>query len=106
MGNRITKYAAMVQGKIDALDGIGLDGTPLDIAERDLDISHMERAAYQNAQARAFAMGRLTKDEAMTVYRAIGEVGTSKNGGWAADTNYAMKATVTNLIGQLLGVAA
>ena len=102
--NRITKYAAMVQDKIDALDGVGLDGTPLDVAERGLDITMGERVAYQNAQATAHVTGKLSTDEAHAVYMAIGESGTSKNGGWARDTSYAMKITVTNLVGQLLGV--
>tara|TARA_Y100000310_G_C20392207_1_gene673365 strand:+ start:45 stop:365 length:321 start_codon:yes stop_codon:yes gene_type:complete len=106
MGNRIEKYIAMVRAKQAEIGDVSLDGTPWDEAERNLDIDHLERVAYQNAQARAFASGVLTQDEAMIVYRSIGEVGSSKNGGWAAGVDYATKVTVTNLIGQLIGVKA
>ena len=99
MANRIESYAATVRAKLANLDD--------DVVQRlDTDISHMERAAYQNRQAMAFAQGVLTQDEAATVYRAIGEVGTSANGGWPASTDTAMKVAVTKLIGELMGVAA
>ena len=102
MSNRITQYAAMVRAKRASIGDTALDGTSWDDAEKNLDINHFERVAYQNAQARSHAMGKLTTDEAMVVYRAIGEVGSSKNGGWSKGTDYALKVTVTKLMGELL----
>jgi len=106
MANRIEKYIAMVRAKQAELGDVALNGSSWEEAERNLDIDHLERVAYQNAQSRAFAMGVLSKDEAMIVYRAIGEVGSGKNGGWSAGVDYATKVTVTNLIGELIGVKA
>ena len=105
MANRIATYITMVRAK-QAEIGEPLNGGTWEEAENDLDIDHLERIAYQNAQAQAFASGVLTQDEAMIVYRAIGEVGSSKNGGWTAGVDYATKVAVTNLVGQLLNVKA
>ena len=65
-------------------------------------ISFDDHFAYQNAQARAHAMGLLTPDEAQIVYRALGEVGSDTNGGWANETDTTTKVVVTRLIGELL----
>jgi|HubBroStandDraft_4_1064222.scaffolds.fasta_scaffold04058_5 hypothetical protein len=68
-----------------------------------MDLTFHEHFEYQNQQAQAHAMGKLSADEAMIVYRALGEVGSSKNGGWASGTDLATKIVVTQLIGELLG---
>ena len=97
MANRITKYAAMVTAKLDALDGIGLDGRPLSDFERELDLSPLELVAYQEAKSRAMLDGRITQAEAQTIYAALGE-----SGAWPKRTSLAMKVTVTNLMTQLI----
>ena len=102
MSNRVTKYAAMVKAKVEALGDTTLDGTSWEDADADMAISSIERAAYQQAQVRAYAERVLTMDEAMTVYRAIGESGSGRNGGWPMRTSYPMKVAVTALMGQLI----
>jgi hypothetical protein len=61
-----------------------------------------EHFAFQQQQARAHALGRLTTEEAQVIYIALGEVGSSDNGGWAAGTDTATKVAVTLVMGELL----
>jgi thiaminase len=102
MTNRVTKYAAMVESKVEQLGETTLDGTSWEDADAEMAITDYERYAYQTAQSRAFASGTLTQDEAMTAYRAIGEAGSEKNGNWPANTTYAMKVAITALMGELV----
>lgn len=97
MANRITKHVASVRTK---LADIGVDASAKLDAEMAVDFS--EHFAFQNAQARAHVEGKLTTEEAQTVYIALGEVGSDANGGWSAGTDLATKVSVTMLMGQLL----
>lgn len=86
-------------------DGSGpIDPASLAPLEASLAVTFEEHFAYQNAQARAHALGRITTAEAQTVYVALGEVGSDENGGWAAGTDLATKVVVTNLMLQLVGL--
>lgn len=80
------------------------DMAPEALAELDrtLALDFSEHAAYQNAQARAFATGRITADVATFLYAALGEIGSAGNGGWAAETSTADKAVATQAIGIIL----
>jgi len=105
MANRVEAYAARIRAAIASgqkPDGSGPIGDVSKLNET-LALDFSEHFAYQNAQAEAHASGILTTDEAMSVYVALGEVGSASNGGWAKGTDLALKVTVTNLIGQLLG---
>lgn len=95
--NRITPAIAKMQSRIEAL-------TPEKRANLDagMAVEPFEHAAFQNAQAHALAAGNLTFDEAMVIYRALGEVGSSRNGGWASGTDLATKVIVTQVMGELL----
>lgn len=104
--NRVLAYADKVRATIES--GIKPDGSPtagpeeLDRLDRTLNLTTMEWMAYQNAQARAHVVGTLATDEAQTVYMALnGEVPTAS--GWADGVDLALKVTVTNLIGELIG---
>ena len=104
--NRVLAHADKVRARIAS--GRKPDGSPLgDTAQLDksLALTSAEWFAYQNAQARAHATGKLTTDEAAVVYLALGgETGGSPaNGHWAVDTDLALKVTITNLIGELIG---
>ena len=68
-----------------------------------MDVTAAEHFAYQEAQARAHASGRLSAGEAMIVYRALGETGSRGNGGWAAGTDLPTKVAATLLMGELIG---
>jgi hypothetical protein len=67
-------------------------------------VDFQEHFQYQEQQARAHAMGKISTEDAQVIYNALGEVGSSSNGGWAADTDLATKVVVTQAIGQLLGM--
>jgi hypothetical protein len=99
--NRLAAHIATVQARIDSI-------TPEAAAklEANLAVEPFEHFAYQEAQARAHVSGKLTADEAMIVYRALGEVGSESNGGWAADTDLATKVSVTLLMGELVSTSA
>jgi len=71
-------------------------------AEQSVAINFAEHAAYQDVQAYAHASGTINTDEASTIYRALGEIGSEKNGGWATGTDLATKIVVTRVIADLL----
>ena len=96
--NRLASHIEMVRGKFSELDADAQ--TKLDT---EMAVAFDEHFAYQNAQARAHAAGRLTTEEAQIVYHALGEVGSEENGGWAAGTDTPTKVSVTVLMGQILG---
>ena len=95
--NRVAQHIESLRPRIDALEPDAR--AKLDA---DMDVVPGEHFAYQEAQAHAHAGGRITAAEAMIVYRALGEHGSTKNGGWAAGTDLATKVTVTLLMGQLI----
>jgi hypothetical protein len=97
--NRIEEQANQLRAEIQA--GVTPDGTPLgDLQELDraLDISDSTRLLYQGRRGRARVEGRLTAEEAMSVHLAVGDVGSSDNGGWPVETDLALKMTVTSLM--------
>lgn len=97
--NRLTKAHANVSAKI--AENL-TDADKLETFEREMDISFQEHFAFQNAQARAHASGKLTTEEAQIVYVSLGEVGSDSNGGWAQATDLATKVVVTMLMGELM----
>jgi hypothetical protein len=95
--NRLAAHIEEVRVKCDALPEAkrqALDET--------LAVSFEEHFRFQETQARAHAGGKLSTDEAMIVYRALGELGSDANGGWANGTDLATKVSVTLLMGELL----
>ncbi len=103
MPNRILAVAAKNQSVIDGLGGetgIGLTGKPIAALHEDMKLSLVEFVSFQNAQAHAFASGRITQEESTTVYRALG--GEGFGGDWPKATSLAMKITITTLMGQLI----
>lgn len=65
-------------------------------------ITFQEHYGYQNAQAKAHAMGSLTLEEAQIIYTALGEGYTESNGGWAHGVDLATKVVVTRVMGELI----
>lgn len=107
MSNRLLVYRDAVQAKIDNGGLNGALATPEARERFDkgvMALAEFERFAYQKRQAHAHAAGVLSTDEALFVYRAIGEVGDPDNGGWASGTDLATKVTVTKLMAQLYGI--
>lgn len=98
MQNRLTKAVAELRERAAKLSDE--DRAKLG---RDMAVTFEEHFAYQQAQARAHATGRITADEAQVIYIALGEVGSTTNGGWAADTDLPTKVAVTLAMGELLG---
>ena len=103
MSNRV--LTAIERRREQLARGVKPDGTPItgdmEAAERSLDNTFADHAAYQTAQSRAHATGKITTDEAMTIYMALGEVPAAD--GWAAGTDLATKIVVTQVIGELIG---
>lgn len=96
--NRVAAHIAQIQVKIDALT----DEQRASL-DKSMDIEPFEHFAFQEEQARAHAMQKITPEEAMIIYNALGEVCSSSNGGWTKDTNLATKVTVTKIMGELIG---
>ena len=59
---------------------------------------------YQQIQANAFAMGKISLRDAQICYIALGEVWNESNDGFSKGTNLATKAMVTQMIGELLSI--
>ena len=108
--NRIVKGASNYQKRIDKCmeEGVDLQGIPIEEALEKLDktmaLGFSDHFEFQNLQARAHASGQLTTEEAQTVYIALGEVMSSKNGGWQPHVDLAMKTTITQIIGELVSI--
>ena len=104
MANRILASVARYQSRIDGFGGdetgIGMTGQPISALHEDMKLSLIEFVSFQNAQAHAFASGRITQEEATTIYRALG--GEVFVDDWPKGTSLAMKLTITSLMGQLL----
>jgi hypothetical protein len=97
--NRIEEHANQLRAEIEA--GVTADGTSfgdLEELDRALDISDSTRLLYQERRGQARLEGRLTAEEAKSVDLAVGEAGSSDNGGWPIETDLSLKMTVTNLM--------
>lgn len=98
----IERYrAAIASGQ--KIDGSGPITDDLDALDKAQVLTFREWYAYQSAQASAHAMGKITADEAQTIYHALGAEGFTETG-WAEDADLATKLVVTNVMGSLLGV--
>jgi hypothetical protein len=104
-GNRVQRAIGAMQNRLDAMNGVTMNGMPLSELEAKQNLEHAEWFAYQEKQAEAHASGRLTADEARTVYNLLGgENYSGKRGGWSAGAGLAEKLTVVRLMGELVGL--
>jgi hypothetical protein len=94
MPNRIAAAIAAYQAKID---GGTIPQDKLDKLNTDLNMEFDEHFAGQNAQAEAHAGGKLTLEEAQTVYQALGQSADHFN-----KQPLATKIVVTQLVQELL----
>jgi hypothetical protein len=102
MVNRIADGIMNAAKKISNLNGVGLNGTP--ISELDVSLSFEEFTAFQNAQSRAFASGKLSMDEAQLIYSSLGGEMHHGGDGWPSDTSIATKLVITQACAELMGV--
>ena len=72
--------------------------------EATLAVDFKDHFDYQQLQANAFAMGKISLRDAQICYIALGEVWNESNGGFSKGTDLATKAIVTQLMGELLNV--
>lgn len=72
--------------------------------ETSLAVDFKDHFDYQQIQANAFAMGKISLRDAQICYIALGEVWNESNGGFSKGTDLATKAIVTQLMGELLNV--
>ena len=103
MVNRVAQAIARNDAKLAGMNGVGRDGTSLADLDAKMGLSLADFVGYQNAQSSAFAGGKLNLDEAQSIYRALG--GDGYHGGWPAGTSLATKLVITQIVGELLGVA-
>jgi hypothetical protein len=79
-----------------------LDADKLASIDSKLALDFGEHFDYQEVQALAHASGKLTTEEALIVYAALGEVGSPSNGGWSSGvetaTKYAITLTIEGLV--------
>ena len=100
--NRITVAISRNEAKLKSMNGIGLNGKSIDSLHESMALSFDDFFGYQNAQAAAFASGKLTFEEAQTVYAALG--GESFACDWPTGTSLSTKLVITQLMCELLKV--
>ncbi len=100
--NRITDLIAAYEVRIAKLNGVGLDGRPIEALHDDMKLEHYEFVWYQNLQARAHAMGTITTQEAQTLYNALG--GEYFQPDWPEGTSLATKTAITQIMLELSNV--
>jgi hypothetical protein len=102
MGNRIEACIERYEDRLRKQGPIGLNGVPVESLHESNALTFQDFVDYQNAQTRAHASGRITTEEAATVYASLG--GEVYRGDWPEGTSLATKLTITQLVGELLGV--
>jgi hypothetical protein len=100
VANRIADLIGRNEARIAALNGVGLDGRPLEAMHEEMKLSMAEFVQFQNLQAGAHAQGIITTAEAQTVYIALG--GECFNPDWPEGTSLATKTAITQLMMELL----
>lgn len=94
--NRIDVAIATTRAIIEAKE---YSPEKIEAMSRSLDIELEEYAHYQEAKALAQAAGRITHDEALTLYAALGRGPSSFNA-----RHLAVKAAVIRSIAEIMGV--
>lgn len=101
--NRIQASILATRAKVDALNGVGKDGTPLSAVDAKMALTLEEFTYFHNIQAMGYATGKLSQEEANTIYRLLGGESYHKsNGGWAPEADLAAKMVVTRVIAELI----
>jgi hypothetical protein len=100
MANRIADLIGRYETRIAKLNGVGLDGRPVESLHEDMKLSFEEFHQYQNMQASAFAQQLLTTEEAQTIYIALG--GEEYHPNWPEGTSLATKTAITQTMMGLL----
>ena len=95
--NRITDVAAIVREKLAALPVEQVESI-----DQTLNLDAGDYFDYQNLQASAHAGGRLSTDEALTWYNAVGTSASARNGGWSQGVDTSLKYAVTIMAQRLL----
>lgn len=95
--NRLASHIDSLRPRVAALDPDAAAKLDAEMA-----IEPFEHFQFQEEQARAHASGKLTADEAMIVYTALGEAQSESNGGWQPDVDTATKVSITLLMGELV----
>lgn len=95
--NRLTPAIERTRAKIETLDADKIarleENTAIDFEE------HFE---FQQTQAAAHAMGKISTEEAQIIYSALGNSHSDTNGGWTKKTDLATKVMVMQIVGELL----
>lgn len=102
MPNRVVASIARMEERIKELNGVGLNGKPLDEFRKEKHLDMGEFVSYQNLQARAFSSGLLNMEEATTIYNILG--GEVFKGDWPDGTSLASIIVVEQVMGELLGI--
>ena len=97
MSNRVTKFANTMRVKLKDVD---VKSTAE--LEKGMSLKFDDHFQYQEIQARAHASGKQTLDEAQVVYMALGEVMSTKNGGWKDHVDLGLKIAITQLMAEVL----
>ena len=98
MKNRITLAFARMEKQIaQRLESGQTSQEQLDVLYKDLDLDSLEHCRFQEHKSLAVTEGKLTLEEGMTVYRALGGVPDVFN-----TQPLHIKVVLTNLFGELL----
>jgi len=100
MANRIADLIGRYETRIEKLNGVGLNGRPVESLHEDMKLSMYEFVQFQNMQASAHAQGIISTDEAQTIYIALG--GEEYHPDWPEGTSLATKTAITQTMMELI----
>ena len=100
MANRIADLIGRNEARIADLNGVGVDGRPVESLHDEMKLSLEEFVQFQNMQASAFVQGLLTTEEAQTVYIALG--GECFSPDWPEGTSLGTKTAITQVMLELI----
>lgn len=99
MGNRIEEAIREMRKALGSVSPVRCESL-----KKKLDLTLMEFASYQDEQAMAHAGGKLSPEEAQTVYVALGRETMGPDGGWPRETDLATRIIVTKLMYELMSL--
>ncbi len=96
MANRIDLAIQLIQARLDAITEAKRESLM-----KSMSLTFDEFYAYQTAQSVACAGGKITAEEAQTIYRALG--GEGYKGNWPESTPLAARVAITKVVAELMG---
>ena len=98
--NRVSSAITRYDERVAKLNGVGLNGKPVDSLHEAMRLTHRDFVDYQYVQAQGHALGIISPAEAQTIYLALG--GEVYHPDWSSGTSIGAKTAITQFISEIL----